>query len=71
MYWNDWKIWSTYIVCTSANISGSDTPKCFSEISKTILNNVDYTVPLHQYKINQNSSTILKIEGDKIKVIRG
>tara|TARA_B110000208_G_scaffold75665_1_gene97247 strand:- start:256 stop:459 length:204 start_codon:yes stop_codon:yes gene_type:complete len=59
------------IVCTSANISGSDTPKCFSEISKTILNNVDYTVPLHKYKINQNSSTILKIEGDKIKVIRG
>lgn len=59
------------IVSTSANISGSDTPKCFSEISKAILNNVDYTVPLHQNKINQNSSTILKIEGDKIKVIRG
>ncbi|WBX74979.1 L-threonylcarbamoyladenylate synthase [Tenacibaculum ovolyticum] len=59
------------IVSTSANISGEDTPECFSEISKAILNNVDYTVPLHQNKINKRSSTILKIEGDKIKVIRG
>lgn len=58
------------IVSTSANISGEPTPKCFSEISKAIVNNVDYIVPLHQDKINEKSSTILKIEGDQVKVIR-
>ncbi|CAM1364534.1 Threonylcarbamoyl-AMP synthase [Tenacibaculum soleae] len=58
------------IVSTSANVSGEPTPKSFSEISKAILNNVDYTVPLHQNRINKKSSTILKIEDDQIKVIR-
>ncbi|MGG8494840.1 L-threonylcarbamoyladenylate synthase [Tenacibaculum sp. TC6] len=58
------------IVSTSANVSGEPTPKCFSEISKAILNNVDYVVNLHQDKVAEKSSTILKIEGDDVIVIR-
>ena len=58
------------IVSTSANISGQDTPKSFSEISKAILQSVDYVVDLHQDKMTEKSSTILKIEGDSVIVIR-
>lgn len=58
------------IVSTSANVSGEPTPKCFSEISKAILNNVDYVVNLQQDKVAEKSSTILKIEGDDVIVIR-
>ena len=58
------------IVSTSANISGEDTPKSFSEISTTILDSVDYIVDLQQYSMNTKSSTIIKIDGDTIQVIR-
>ena len=58
------------IVSTSANISGEDTPKSFSEISTTILDSVDYIVNLQQYSMNTKSSTIIKIDGDTIQVIR-
>ncbi|OSY89350.1 translation factor Sua5 [Tenacibaculum holothuriorum] len=58
------------IVSTSANISGEPTPKTFSEISEAILKSVDYVVNLQQDKVNEKSSTILKIEGDDIIVIR-
>ena len=58
------------IVSTSANISGKPTPKSFSEIDKAILNSVDYVVNLHQEKITNKSSTILKIEGDSVIIIR-
>ncbi len=58
------------IVSTSANISGEPTPKSFSEISKAILNNVDYVVDLHQDKTTEKSSTILKIDDDFVTVIR-
>ncbi|WP_417800567.1 L-threonylcarbamoyladenylate synthase [Tenacibaculum sp.] len=58
------------IVSTSANVSGEPTPKSFSEISEAILKNVDYVVDLHQEKIAEKSSTILKIEGDDVIVIR-
>lgn len=58
------------IVSTSANVSGEPTPKSFSEISKAILKNVDYVVNLHQEKVAEKSSTILKIEGDTVIVIR-
>lgn len=58
------------IVSTSANISGEPTPKSFSEISEGILNSVDYVVNLQQDKVNEKSSTILKIDGDDIIVIR-
>ena len=59
------------IVSTSANISGSKTPKSFSEISTTILDSVDYIVNLQQDKITKTSSRILKIsENDEVEVIR-
>ncbi len=58
------------IVSTSANISGEPTPKSFSEISKAILNSVDYVVDLHQEKKSEKSSRILKIDGDSVIVIR-
>ena len=59
------------IVSTSANISGKPTPKCYSEIPKTILECVDYIVDLQRAEINEKSSTILKLgEHDKIIVLR-
>ncbi|MGG6231413.1 L-threonylcarbamoyladenylate synthase [Tenacibaculum sp. SDUM215027] len=58
------------IVSTSANVSEEPTPKSFSEISQAILKNVDYVVNLHQDKVTEKSSTILKIEGNNVIVIR-
>lgn len=58
------------IVSTSANVSGEPTPKSFSEISKAILESVDYVVALHQDKIAEKSSTILKVVGNSVNVIR-
>ena len=58
------------IISTSANISGKPTPKSFSEINQAVLMRVDYIVNLHQEKIATKSSTILKIEGETITVIR-
>ncbi|MFD0991752.1 L-threonylcarbamoyladenylate synthase [Tenacibaculum geojense] len=58
------------IVSTSANISGEPTPMSFSEISKRVLDSVDYVVNLQQDKVSTKSSTILKIEGEDIVVIR-
>lgn len=59
------------IVSTSANISGTPSPKCFAEIDKAILDNVDYVVNLHHEKISVKSSTILRIDAhNEIQVIR-
>ncbi len=58
------------IVSTSANISEHPTPKCFSEIEDEILLGVDYVVDLQTDKISTKSSTILKLEDDKIIVLR-
>ena len=58
------------IISTSANISGESTPKSFSEISLPILEGVDYVVNLDQDKITDKSSTILKLVGNTIEVIR-
>ena len=59
------------IVSTSANISGEETPKQFSEISNEIKNNVDYIVNLRQNEIMNNPSRILIIKEDgSIKKIR-
>ena len=58
------------IVSTSANVSGEMTPKSFSEISQPILEGVDYIVNLERNKISDKSSTILKLNGDEIQVIR-
>ena len=58
------------IVSTSANVSGEPTPKSFSKISKPILDGVDYIVNLHQERETTKSSTILKLDGDSIVVLR-
>lgn len=59
------------IVSTSANISGDETPKIFSEISETILDSVDYIVNLQREQQNVKSSTILKVEENgEITILR-
>lgn len=58
------------IVSTSANVSTKPTPKSFKEISKPILEGVDYIVNLHQNKVNIKSSTILKVDGTEVQVLR-
>ena len=49
------------LVSTSANISGKKTPNQFSEISKDIINNVDYIVNLRKNEIMKNPSNIIKL----------
>jgi L-threonylcarbamoyladenylate synthase len=59
------------LVSTSANISGSSTPKSFKEISPEIINGVDYVVNLHREKICDKPSTIIKLSLDnQVKIIR-
>ena len=59
------------IVSTSANISGNQSPKQFSEISNEIRKNVDYIVNLRQNELMFTPSTILMINKDgSIKKIR-
>jgi len=65
------KVFGKPIVSTSANISGSETPKSFKEIKQSILDSVDYSVNLHREVINEKPSTILKIaENGEIIVLR-
>ena len=53
------------IVSTSANISGENTPKIFSEISQDIIEGVDYVVDLEQMSSEpKQPSTIMKLEAD-------
>jgi len=59
------------IVSTSANISGNNNPKQFSEISEEIKNNADYIVNLRQEQIMESPSTIIKInENETITKLR-
>jgi len=59
------------LVSTSANISGQPTPKSFAEISREIINGVDYVVNLDREKISGKPSTIIKLTGDsQVKIIR-
>lgn len=60
------------IVSTSANISGENTPKNFSQISKEIIDAVDYVVRYRQEdKSEPNPSSIIKLDlGNIIKIIR-
>jgi L-threonylcarbamoyladenylate synthase len=59
------------LVSTSANLSGEKTPLNFQEISKEILEGVDYVVNLQRDKNAAKSSTIIKIKNDgTVKVIR-
>ena len=59
------------LVSTSANISGMFTPKSFKEIDPEIIKGVDYVVNLHQDKICDKPSTIIKLSLDnQVKIIR-
>jgi L-threonylcarbamoyladenylate synthase len=60
------------IVSTSANISGSPSPGCFSEISGEIIEGVDYVVKYRQNeKSGKTPSSIIKLEmGGLIQIIR-
>ena len=59
------------IVSTSANISGTPTPKSFQNIDKAILSGVDYVVNLHQDKQNESASSIIRLGNDgTVKIIR-
>lgn len=59
------------LVSTSANISGTPTPKSFKEISPEIIKGVDYVVNLHREKINGSPSAIIKLTNDsQVKIIR-
>lgn len=52
------------LVSTSANISGSVSPKQFSEISEEIKKNMDYIVDLRKTELMSAPSTILRINKD-------
>ncbi|MAQ75828.1 MAG: threonylcarbamoyl-AMP synthase [Aquimarina sp.] len=59
------------LVATSAKINGKNTPKAFKEISKPILEGVDYVVNLPDKNKNAKPSSIIKIGNDStVKVIR-
>jgi L-threonylcarbamoyladenylate synthase len=58
------------IISTSANVSGAATPKSFQEISQPILEGVDYVVNLHENRTNSKPSTILKVVGREVLVLR-
>ena len=50
------------IVSTSANISETESPKQFSDITADIINNADYIVNLRKKERRGNPSRIIKIE---------
>ncbi|MFC0425293.1 L-threonylcarbamoyladenylate synthase [Chryseobacterium scophthalmum] len=60
------------LVSTSANFSGDKSPLKFSDISKEIIDLVDFSVEEDREKVSQYSgSSVIKIWGDnRIKVLR-
>lgn len=59
------------LVSTSANLSGTASPKEFKEIQPAILEGVDYVVNLHRTKKNTQPSAIIQLKNDgTVKVIR-
>lgn len=59
------------IIATSANISGDPIPEKSSQVSKSILEQVDYVVPLKSAPYSVTPSKIIKVTSDgKIKIIR-
>ena len=50
------------IISTSANISEEDTPSCFNDINRKIIDGVDYVVNLRKDEIMNKSSSIIKFE---------
>ena len=59
------------IVSTSANISGSASPKNFNDISNIIKNGVDYILDINIDSNSSKSSSIIKLTKDsKVTIIR-
>jgi L-threonylcarbamoyladenylate synthase len=59
------------IISTSANISGTSSPKNFKDISPKIINQVDYVVNLSLANKNFNPSQIIKItDKSEVTIIR-
>ncbi|MFA6924541.1 MAG: L-threonylcarbamoyladenylate synthase [Bacteroidales bacterium] len=60
------------IVSTSANYAGGPNPRCFKEINKLIVNNVDYVISLFHDRVGSNKpSTIMKFgSNDEFKLLR-
>ena len=59
------------IVSTSANVSGAKTPTSFDQISKEIIEGVDYVVSHNRNKKSDKPSAIIKLKNDgSVKVIR-
>lgn len=58
------------IVSTSANISGVKTPLSFEKIDNFFLKKVDYIVTLQKETSANKSSKIIKLENDKIVILR-
>ncbi|MBF0695247.1 MAG: threonylcarbamoyl-AMP synthase [Flavobacterium sp.] len=59
------------LVSTSANISGMPSPASFSEISKEIIDGVDYVVNLDRERVGGKPSAIIKLTLDsQVKIIR-
>ena len=60
------------IVSTSANISGEEFPKRFSEINPKIVDNVDYVIDLENDSLLHEPSKILKVNliGEVTEIIR-
>ena len=59
------------LVSTSANISGTKSPKSFSDISKEIVNGVDYVLDIDIKNNSLKSSSIIKLGLDsKVEIIR-
>ncbi|ACY40475.1 Sua5/YciO/YrdC/YwlC family protein [Blattabacterium sp. (Blattella germanica) str. Bge] len=59
------------IISTSANLSGFSSPKSFSEISPSILSQIDYAVNFRRKEIaNHRCSSIIKIVSDQVKILR-
>ena len=59
------------IISTSANISIENTPSCFNDINRKIIDGVDYVVNLRKDEIMNKSSSIIKFEkSGNITIIR-
>lgn len=60
------------VVSTSANVSGQPSPACFGEVSKEIIDAVDYVVEYRRNDISKSKpSSIIKLgAGGQVRIIR-
>lgn len=59
------------LVSTSANISGEAAPMSYNQISKEVLDQIDYIFPnSFDFIPNYPASIVLKVEDNKVKILR-